>query len=87
MWRYQVIYNNFIQTKSLIYLWHKISKAIKNKCLSSKKFSKNPNTVDTKPVIIEQTKTSYKFSKTIRQAEKVGSNSSFYSDTKKRENV
>ena len=39
----------------------------------------NPNIVDTKLVIIEHPKTSQKLSKT----EKVGSNSSLYSDTKK----
>ena len=46
----------------------------------------NPNTVDIKSVITEHPKNSYKFSKTIRQGEKVGSNSSLYSDTKKGEN-
>ena len=39
--------------------------------------------VDVKPVITEHPKTSHKLSKTIRQAEKVGSNSSLYSDPKK----
>ena len=43
----------------------------------------NPNTVDIKSVITKHPKNSYKFSKTIRQGEKVGSNSSLYSDTKK----
>ena len=43
----------------------------------------NPNIVDIKSVITEHPKTSHKLSKTIRQAEKVGSNSSLYSDTKK----
>ena len=42
----------------------------------------NPNIVDIKSVITEHPKTSHKLSKTIRQAEKVGSNSSLYSDTK-----
>ena len=37
--------------------------------------------------ITEHLKTSYKSSKTIRQAEKVGSNGSLYSDTKKAKNV
>ena len=40
------------------------------------------NTVDTKSVITENQKTSYDLSKTIRQAEKVGSYSSLYSDTR-----
>ena len=43
----------------------------------------NPNIVDMKPFITEHPKTSLKLSKTIRQAEKVGSNSSLYSNTKK----
>ena len=43
----------------------------------------NSNIVDTKSVITEHPKTSHKLSKTIRQAEKVGSNNSLYSDTKK----
>ena len=43
----------------------------------------NPNIVDIKSIIIEHPKTSHKLSKTIRQAEKVGSNSSLYSGTKK----
>ena len=42
----------------------------------------NPNTVDVKSVIAEYPKTSHKLSKTIRKGEKVGSNSSLYSDTK-----
>ena len=41
--------------------------------------------VDIKSIITEHPKTSLKLSKTIRQAEKVGCNSSFYSDTKKQE--
>ena len=40
-------------------------------------------TVYIKSVITEHPKTSYKLSKTIRQAEKVSSNSSLYSDTYK----
>ena len=43
----------------------------------------NPNIVDIKSVITEHPKTSQKLSKTIRQAKKVGSNSSLYNDTKK----
>ena len=41
------------------------------------------DTVDIKSVIAEHPKTSHKLSKTIRQTEKVSSNSSLYSDTKK----
>ena len=43
----------------------------------------NPNIVDIKPVITEHPKTSHKFCKTIRQAEKLGSSSSLYIVTKK----
>ena len=39
--------------------------------------------VGIKSVIAEHPKTSHKLSKTIRQTEKVGSNSFLYSDTKK----
>ena len=42
----------------------------------------NPNIIDIKPVVTEHLKTPHKLSKTIRQAEKVGSNSSLCSDTK-----
>ena len=42
-----------------------------------------PNIVDIKSVITDHTETSHKLSKTIRQAEKVDSNSTLYSDTKK----
>ena len=47
------------------------------------KIFENPNTVDIKSVITENLKTWHKLSKIIRRAEKVGSNSSLYSDTKK----
>ena len=43
----------------------------------------NPNIVDIKSVITQHPKTSHQLSKTIRQAQKVGSNSSLYSDAKK----
>ena len=43
----------------------------------------NPNIVDIKSVITEYPKTLYKLSKTIRQVEREGSNSSLYSGTKK----
>ena len=46
----------------------------------------NPNIVDTKSVITEHPKPSHKLSKAIRQAEKVSSNSSLYSDIKKVKN-
>ena len=41
--------------------------------------------MDIKSVNTEHPETLHKLSKTIRQAEKVGSNSSLYSDTKKEE--
>ena len=44
---------------------------------------KNPNIAYIKSVIIEHPKASHKLSKTIIQAEKLGSNSSLYSGTKK----
>ena len=43
----------------------------------------NPNIVDITSIITEHPKTSHKLSKTIRQAEKVGSNSSLDSNAKK----
>ena len=43
----------------------------------------NPNPADIKSHITEHPKTSHKLSKTIRKAEKIGSNSSVCSDTKK----
>ena len=46
----------------------------------------NPKVVDIKSVITEYPKTLHKLSKTIRQAEKVISNSSLYSDTKESTN-
>ena len=42
--------------------------------------------VDIKPIVTEHPKTLHKLSKTIRQAVKVGSNSSLYSDTEKVKN-
>ena len=47
------------------------------------KTCENPNIVDIKSVITEHPNTSHQLSKPIRQAEKVGSNSSLYSDIKK----
>ena len=47
-----------------------------------RKTFENPNLVDVKSVITELPKTSHELSKTIRQTEKVGFNSSLYSDTK-----
>ena len=47
----------------------------------------NQNIVDIKSVITKYQKTSHKLSKAIRQTEKVGFNSSLYSDTKKSENL
>ena len=46
----------------------------------------NPNTVNIKSIITEHPKTLYELFKTIKQAEKTGSNSSLYSRAKKREN-
>ena len=43
----------------------------------------NPNTCEKKLIITEHPKPADKFSKTIRQAAKVGCNSALYSDAKK----
>ena len=45
---------------------------------------RNLNTVDIKSITTEHPQTSHKLSKTINQAEKVGSNSILYSNTKKK---
>ena len=45
---------------------------------------KTSDTVFIKSVITEHPKTSHKLSKTMKQAEKESSNSSLYSDTRKR---
>ena len=47
----------------------------------------NPNIVDIKSVIAGHPKASHKLSKAVGQAEKLGSNSSLYSDTKKSEKL
>ena len=44
----------------------------------------NPNIVDIKAIITEHSKASHILLETIKQAEKVGSNSSLYSDKRKR---
>ena len=46
----------------------------------------NPDIVDLKSVVREHPKTSYKLSKFMRKTEKVGTNSSLYSDTRNKEN-
>ena len=46
----------------------------------------NPNIVDINSVITKFPKTSHKLCKTIRQAEKVGPNSSLYSNTRQSKN-
>ena len=48
----------------------------------NQKAFENPNIADIKSVITEHPKTLHILSKSLRQAEKVGSNSSLYSDTK-----
>ena len=72
----KVHYQSFIRKKN--------AKSVKQSKLITYQLKtfENPN-IDIKPVITEHPKTSHKLSKTIRQAEKVGSNSSLYSDTKK----
>ena len=63
-------YQSFIRKKNII---------IKNNYFSTK----NPNIADIKSITTEHPKTLHKLSKTIKQTEKVSSNSSLYSDTKK----
>ena len=63
-----------------IFIRRKSRKSVKH---SKIKTFENPNLVDIKSVITEHTKASHKLSKTVRQAGKVGSNSSSYSDTRK----
>ena len=70
-------YQSFIRKKATK------SKKQSNIITFEPKTFKNPNPVDVKSVITENAKTSRTLSKTMRQAEKVGSNSPFYSDTKK----
>ena len=75
------------RTQSIIYK-KKNTKSLKQSNITAhqpKSFEK-PNIADIKSVITEHPKSLYKLSKTIRQAEKVGCNSSLYSDTKKIEN-
>ena len=60
----------------------KISKGIRKNIYQPKTFE-NPNTCEKKLIITEHPKTAHKFSKTIRQAAKVGCNSALYSDAKK----
>ena len=75
-------YQSFIRKKNRKSL--KQSKII----IYQQKTFENSNTVDIKAIITEHPKehpkTLHKLFKTIRQAEKVGSYSSLYSDTKKR---
>ena len=47
----------------------------------------NSNIVDIKSVLTQHPKSSHKLSNNIRQAAKLGSNSSLYNDTKKANNV
>ena len=63
-----------------LFIRRKSRKSVKQ---SKIKTFENPNLVDIKSIITEHTKVSHKLSKTIRQAGKVGSNSSSYSDTRK----
>ena len=70
-------YQSFIRKKS--------TKSVKQSKIipyQPKSFEK-PNIVDIKSVNTESPKASHKLSMTTTQAEKVGSNSSLYSDTKK----
>ena len=69
-------YQSFISNKNT-----KLVKQSKIITYQRKTFE-NSNIVDIKLIITEHPKTSHKLSKTIRRAEKVGSNSFLYTDTK-----
>ena len=71
-------YQSFIKRKN-----RKSVKQLKVITDQPKTFEKS-NVADIKAAITEHPKTSHKLSKTIRQAEKVGSNSSLFSNTRKR---
>ena len=68
-----------------LFIRKKNTKSVKQSktIIQEPKTFENSNIVDIKSVITEHPKTSYKLSKTLTQAEKVGFNSSLYSDTKK----
>ena len=72
-------YQSFIRKKKTTQ--HNISKTTRN--TYRPKTFENPNIADIKSIITEHPKTPNKLSKTIKRAEKEGSNSSLYSDTKK----
>ena len=75
--------------KLIIYKKKKNTKSVKKSEIITyqPKIFEDPNIVDIKSITTEHPKTSHKLSKTIRQAEKVDSNSSLYSAYKKGENV
>ena len=63
----------------------KNTKSVKQKVVTQQpRLFEKPNIVDIKSIIIEHLKVSHKLFRTIRQAEKVGSKSSFYNDTEKK---
>ena len=64
----------------------KISKSVRNNYLSIENFWKLKHCWY-RFIYYRHPKTSHKLSKTMRQAEKVNSNISLYSDTKQRENL
>ena len=64
------------------FIWKNPTKLVKQseKITYQSKTFENPNIVDIKSIIAEHPRALHKLSKTIRQAEKVGSNSSLYGD-------
>ena len=66
------------------FIWKKNRKLIKQSKIITyqPETFENSNIVDIKSIITEHPETSHKLTKTIRQAEKVGSNSFLYSDAK-----
>ena len=75
--------NAKVQSQSIIR--KKSTKSVKKSQIITyqPKTFENPNIFDRKSIITEHAKTSPKLSKTIKQAEKIDSNSCVYSDTKR----
>ena len=77
-----------MKRKDLLLLANKwINKSEQNKTIRANKTIRTNYNVDIKLVITEHRKTSRKLPKTMRQDEKVDSNNSLYSHTKKNENI
>ena len=98
-WKKQLLFNETLEKKDLLFLANKLIEKVSDRRNAKEHYEsflrkseiipcqpktfENPSIVDIKSVIEEHPKASYKLSNTIRKGEKVGSNSSLYSDTKK----